>query len=65
MSVTESIVEAAAPTWFGELAPQSREVGHGPHQSRTVAKLRAPAVAGLPKPQSGEMSVAGIENLAL
>ena len=29
MSLTESIVEDAALTWFGELVPQSREVGHG------------------------------------
>ena len=30
MTLTESIVEDAALTWFGELVPQSREVGHGP-----------------------------------
>ncbi len=31
MSLNEFIVEDAAIEWFGELAPQSREVGHGPH----------------------------------
>ncbi len=31
MSLNESIVEDAALTWFGELVPQAREVGHGLH----------------------------------
>jgi hypothetical protein len=31
MSLNESIVEDAALEWFGELVPQPREVGHGPH----------------------------------
>jgi len=31
MSLTESIVEDAALTWFGELVRQLPEVGHGPH----------------------------------
>ena len=35
-------------------------VGHGPYPSRTLATLRDPATAGLPKLLSGELSVAGI-----
>ncbi len=33
MRLTESIVEDAALTWFGELVPQSREVGHEPQMA--------------------------------
>ena len=33
MNLNESIVEDAALTWFGELVPQSREVGHGPQMA--------------------------------
>jgi hypothetical protein len=30
MILYEPIVQNAALEWFGELVPQSREVGHGP-----------------------------------
>ncbi len=33
MTLTESIVEDAALTWFRDLVPQSREVGHGPQMA--------------------------------
>lgn len=46
--VTESIVEDAALSWFGQLG---YAVGHGPHQSHTLATLRDTLL-------SGELSVA-------
>ena len=48
MSLNESNVEDAALEWFGELG---YAVGHGPHQSRTLATLRDTLL-------SGELSVA-------
>jgi len=116
MSLNESIVEDAALEWFGELVPQARELGHGPHLApgeyaggnltpalsqgeresysdvvqsrlartfirpllrgdekrtairrmnpaipfRTLTTLRDPAVAGLPKLLSEELSAAEV-----
>ncbi len=57
MTLNESIVEDAALKGFGELG---YTVGHTPYQSRTLATLRDPAVAGLPKLLSGELSVASV-----
>jgi hypothetical protein len=56
-SIDESTVEDAALEWFGELG---YAIGHEPRlpQSSTLATLRDPAVAGLPKLLSGELSVA-------
>jgi hypothetical protein len=41
MPLTESMVppmREAALTWFGELVPQAREVGHGPHAGGTLTR---------------------------
>ena len=51
MSLTESIVEDAALTWFGELG---YAMGHGQHASRTLATLRDTL---LPKLLSGEVTL--------
>ena len=51
MNLTESIVEDAALTWFGELG---YAMGHGQHASRTLATLRD---ALLPKLLSGDLSI--------
>ena len=56
MSLNESIVEDAALEWFGELG---YAVGHGPHQSRTLATLRDTLP---PKLLSGELGVAETGN---
>jgi type I restriction enzyme R subunit len=51
MSLNESIVEDAALEWFGELVPQLREVGHGPHL--------APGEPAAERDSFGEVILAG------